>query len=709
MHKEFILFSELKEFTVKVGERTLTFKCEEFQLPAGVTVIKGDNGIGKTQLLKAVIGYNNLLGKDIIHTIDGKKLVISSPLDAIKKGIRTFFQSDLLFNTLTLTEIVSLYGEALNQKIDSQKLREIIKYLGGSLFPEEIDHIEDLSNRLSMGQQAIAKLSVIFYDIFADEIKGIDFSQNSQDSNEAGEELIDTHRLKLLKLIILDEVFASLSYENKIKVLKFFKSLLKINPDLRFLVVTHSPEEVVWWKPKKIYEITLEGETRVIKPINKNSAYFVPNFLNLEEPIPIYSYDDKINFKRTFVNILKDIKNRSHIRKSLEIDKLEEENILFVCDENAINGKEFKNVYPMGVETEVVFFKGGENTKNTEGCWELIRELSQKLTSPYKYVVIIGGGSLLNSAGFACSVVNRGLNPVIYIPTTILAAGDVAVGSKTACNFEYKHRLGTYYNPDAIVILYDFIEKFVEEKRELALINLVESYKHYLFQDFEMLNLTEEIITNKDYKKLKERVREIIESTISLKSELMVYDFYETNIGKILLFGHFWARLIETVSNYAIPHDAAVWIGILIDLYLNLYSDGKEEVNILKSDIEDIFRQKYDNKFLMNRIKFIESEIIPLISKNYGHTFEKLIPTLEDENFEENYGLKDTKKELLISKHGFSYKLLKISSQDQYKAISPNIKLNDIFVNIIFEKGAIGKLIREAALKVLLKDEKQLV
>ena len=61
--------------------------------------------------------------------------------------------------------------------------------------------------------------------------------------------------------------------------------------------------------------------------------------------------------------------------------------------------------------------------------------LHQKNTIRNSYIVIKGGGLLLDIGGFACSIYMRGLENVTYIPTTLLAMVDATVGGKTAINF----------------------------------------------------------------------------------------------------------------------------------------------------------------------------------------------------------------------------------------------------------------------------------
>lgn len=59
----------------------------------------------------------------------------------------------------------------------------------------------------------------------------------------------------------------------------------------------------------------------------------------------------------------------------------------------------------------------------------------------------------MDVAGFACSIYMRGINNVIYIPTTLLAMVDATVGGKTGINFgSAKNIVGIVKHPKTVII-----------------------------------------------------------------------------------------------------------------------------------------------------------------------------------------------------------------------------------------------------------------
>ncbi len=66
-------------------------------------------------------------------------------------------------------------------------------------------------------------------------------------------------------------------------------------------------------------------------------------------------------------------------------------------------------------------------------------------------MLVVGGGAVLDKAGLACALYKRGVQ-VDYMPTTLLAMVDAALGGKTAVNLEAKNMVGVFREPGKIII-----------------------------------------------------------------------------------------------------------------------------------------------------------------------------------------------------------------------------------------------------------------
>ena len=100
---------------------------------------------------------------------------------------------------------------------------------------------------------------------------------------------------------------------------------------------------------------------------------------------------------------------------------------------------------------ELLMIPGGEMAKNDASYLERVTEaVNLHGIDRHSYIVAIGGGSLLDLAGYAAAVSHRGIN-LIRIPTTVLSQNDSGIGVKNGVNhFGKKNFLGTFAPPAAV-------------------------------------------------------------------------------------------------------------------------------------------------------------------------------------------------------------------------------------------------------------------
>lgn len=174
-------------------------------------------------------------------------------------------------------------------------------------------------------------------------------------------------------------------------------------------------------------------------------------------------------------------------------------------------------------------------------------------------VIALGGASLTDAVGFACSIFKRGI-PCVYVPTTLLAAADGSVGNKTAINFQgTKNQIGTFRDPIAVVVDFRFMESLSDEQ----LINgLGEIIKAGLIGDHSILRLLE----GKTLERIRERsvLIQLIQKSIGVKEMYSRNDPYDLKERQILNFGHTIGHAIEL--KHGISHGMAVLIGCTEEL-----------------------------------------------------------------------------------------------------------------------------------------------
>jgi 3-dehydroquinate synthase len=102
-------------------------------------------------------------------------------------------------------------------------------------------------------------------------------------------------------------------------------------------------------------------------------------------------------------------------------------------------------------ELPVYVLPGGEQVKNFTTLDQVIRWLAAIGLTRDAVVIGVGGGTVLDLAGLAASLWQRGVT-YIAVPTTLLAMVDAALGGKTAVNAAgLKNPVGTYHPAEAIL------------------------------------------------------------------------------------------------------------------------------------------------------------------------------------------------------------------------------------------------------------------
>lgn len=209
---------------------------------------------------------------------------------------------------------------------------------------------------------------------------------------------------------------------------------------------------------------------------------------------------------------------------------------------------------------------GGERAKqDLTAVTRLIKRMAARQLDRQSVVLIIGGGSVLDMAGLAASLVHRGLR-VIRMPTTVAGQNDVGVGVKTGIDlFETKNFLGTFAPPFAVVNDHDFLDRLPERD---WIAGIAEAFKVAVIKDRRFFKfLCDHAI------RLRTRDRSAMEHLVVECARLHLDhirtggDPFETGSARPLDFGHWSAHQLEVMSHYRLRHGEAVAIGIALDAY----------------------------------------------------------------------------------------------------------------------------------------------
>jgi 2-epi-5-epi-valiolone synthase len=184
--------------------------------------------------------------------------------------------------------------------------------------------------------------------------------------------------------------------------------------------------------------------------------------------------------------------------------------------------------------------------------------------SRHGLIIGVGGGIALDLAGMAASVFRRGVG-YIRVPTTLVGLVDVAVGIKHGVNaFGRKNLLGSFYPPIASISDYSFLTTLPE--CEIAC-GMAEIVKVALVRDEDLLQQIEqygEQLLASCFQLPESAAHEIALRAETLMMEELAPNLFESNLARLVDFGHTFSPKIETASNYRISHGQAVALDLLL-------------------------------------------------------------------------------------------------------------------------------------------------
>lgn len=296
-------------------------------------------------------------------------------------------------------------------------------------------------------------------------------------------------------------------------------------------------------------------------------------------------FNIRFEYKVFFTNRLFDSKNDTfrfflRERKNPGVTR----KLLFVLDKGFVEHhpgliRDIKNYFSIEQDVrlieDMIILPGGEATKNSEEHFQsIIHAVNKHGIDRHSYLVAIGGGSVLDVAGYAAAVSHRGIRH-IRIPTTVLSQNDSGVGVKNGINyFNKKNFLGTFTPPAAVFNDSHFLTTLDDAEWRSG---ISEAIKVALIKDAEFFYWLEA-----NAGKMAARDMEAMQYQIKRCAELHLQhiagaDPFESGSSRPLDFGHWSAHKLEQLSDFTIRHGEAVAIGIALDTVYSFLSGRLNE------------------------------------------------------------------------------------------------------------------------------------
>lgn len=243
---------------------------------------------------------------------------------------------------------------------------------------------------------------------------------------------------------------------------------------------------------------------------------------------------------------------------------------------DALYGKKLHQEFERaGLNTHIIAFPAGEKHKNRETKARIEDRMLEEKFGRDSAVVALGGGVVGDIAGYVAATYTRGL-PYIQVPTTLVACVDSSIGGKTAVDTPHgKNLIGAFHQPWRVYIdvntLLTLHEKEIRE-------GLAEVIKYGVIRDDKLFSYLEENM-DRIFSYDKEALTHIIKRGCEIKGKVVELDERESNLRKILNFGHTVGHAVENLSEYKITHGEAISIGMAAEgklaVRMGLWKEGE--------------------------------------------------------------------------------------------------------------------------------------
>ncbi|AMR33484.1 3-dehydroquinate synthase [Mucilaginibacter sp. PAMC 26640] len=290
------------------------------------------------------------------------------------------------------------------------------------------------------------------------------------------------------------------------------------------------------------------------------------------------SFTVQYEYKVFFTAGLFDASNSTLSSFFSQITSKAPQQIFFVIDAGVIDAHpqltaQIKAYFTANTEVklveEMLVVAGGEEAKNDSSYFDQVLEaVNFHGVDRHSYIAAIGGGSVLDMAGYAAAVSHRGIKH-IRIPTTVLSQNDSGIGVKNGINyFNKKNFLGTFAPPAAVFNDEYFLTTLSNRDWRSG---ISEAIKVALIKDEEFFEWIENNVTLLAHRNMA-AMKQLVWRCAKLHMEHIAgADPFESGSSRPLDFGHWSAHKLEYLSNFDVKHGEAVALGIALDtVYSNL-------------------------------------------------------------------------------------------------------------------------------------------
>src|ERR1043165_4299503 len=226
---------------------------------------------------------------------------------------------------------------------------------------------------------------------------------------------------------------------------------------------------------------------------------------------------------------------------------------VFVITSTALRDLVGERVASSFSDADILTMEEGEAHKNLDTVNDLVTQLLDRGAKRDSLAVVVGGGVVGDTAGFAAAIFPRGID-LVHVPTTLLAQVDSSLGGKTAVNHARgKNLIGAFHPPRAVVSDIDVLESLPWRE---TLSGVFEALKGGVIGDPELFELLSSPPAFD--------VEQVVLRAIRVKAGIVSADEKEADLRRLLNYGHTIGHGIEAALHYEqLTHGEAVAWGMI--------------------------------------------------------------------------------------------------------------------------------------------------
>lgn len=268
--------------------------------------------------------------------------------------------------------------------------------------------------------------------------------------------------------------------------------------------------------------------------------------------------------------------------------------------------KLFHTDFAYNLESSPIF--AGERSKSIIGMMDVQNLIvNSEITDPV--IVAVGGGSVLDTCGFALATFKKKLD-VVFVPTTLSAEIESFFRNEVYLNFDrIKDAMRVNFQPNHLINIVEFTRTQMIEEKRLSMLHAIAFGLSHSKRFFDMIDkiLDSELMSNYEV------ISHVIFESLRMKAN--------TVFGTV---GEESAKAFMTASQLNMPYLTAVYYGIMIESFVSnkLGFISEDEMNKIYSTLRKCSDVHFDLSDAIDQISSYEEALKMRLPVKIGKTMD---------------------------------------------------------------------------------------